>query len=249
MEISTLIVDDEPLARERIRRMLGSEKDIKVVGECGNGKEAITLIKNLNPDLIFLDIQMPEKNGFDVLEEIQSEQMPTIIFVTAYDQYAIRAFEVCALDYLLKPFNSKRFQTSLKRVREQLEKSRNEDSAQIYASLLDELKMKKQYLEKFVVKSSGRIYFLKPEEISWIEAAGNYIILHAGEETHMLRETMNNLEAKLDPAKFSRIHRSTIVNSERIKEIYPLFNGDFMVVLKDKTELPVSRNYRKRLFE
>lgn len=249
MKIRTLIIDDEPLARERIRRMLKSETDIEIIGECGNGAEAAAGIEALAPDLIFLDIQMPEMNGFEVLETINPQQLPAIIFVTAYDQYAIRAFDVHALDYLLKPFNRQRFYLSLDRVREQLKKDDSEGRNDVLAALLSDLKARKKYLEKLVLKSEGRIYFLKTDEVDWIEAAGNYIKLHVRKESHLLRETMTNIETKLDPAKFPRIHRSVIVNTERIKELYPLFNGDYTLILKDNTELTLSRNYRNRLLD
>jgi two-component system LytT family response regulator len=249
MKIRTLVVDDEPLARERIRRMLRGEPDVEIVGECGNGANAVSLIEELAPDLVFLDIQMPEKNGFEVLQEIAAGRMPSVIFVTAYDQYAIRAFEVHALDYLLKPFNRERFQAALNRVRDEIKKSGFDDRAEMFASLLSDLQAKKHYLEKLILKSSGRVYFLKTDEVDWIEAAGNYLKLHVRRENHLLRETMNGIEAKLDPLKFPRIHRSTIVNAERIKELFPLFNGDYTLILKDGTELTVSRNYRSRLFD
>lgn len=251
MNIRTLIIDDEPLARERIQRMLSSESDVEIAAECGNGAEAVSLIEQLNPDLIFLDIQMPEMDGFEVLQTIipGREKMPAVIFVTAYDQYAIRAFDVHALDYLLKPFNRERFQSALSRAREQIKKDGDGNRADAFASLLGDLHAKRQYLEKLVMKSSGRVYFLKTEEIDWIEAAGNYLKLHVGGETHMLRETMNGIEAKLNPVQFPRIHRSTIINAERVKELFPLFNGDYTLLLKDGTELTVSRNYRSRLFD
>jgi two-component system LytT family response regulator len=250
MKIRTLVVDDEPLARERIQRMLHDETDVEVLGECGNGSEAVSFIEEFLPDLVFLDIQMPEMNGFEVLQAIAPRRMPpAVIFVTAYDQYAIRAFDVHALDYLLKPFNRQRFQAALNRVREQIKKSEVDDRSEIFASLLSDLKLKKQHLEKFVLKSAGRIYFLKTDEVDWIEAAGNYLKLHVGKDTHLLRETMNGIEAKLDPVRFPRIHRSTIINAERIKELFPLFNGDYTLLLKNGTELTVSRNYRSRLFD
>ncbi len=252
-KIRTLIVDDEPLARERIQLMLKNEPDVEITGECGSGSQAVSLIEELSPDLVFLDIQMPEMDGFEVLKEIAPlrAQMPAIIFVTAYDQYAIRAFDVHALDYLLKPFNHERFQAALNRVREQIKKDGGESDrrADSLSALLSDLQMKKQYLEKLVIKSSGRVYFLKTDQIDWIEAAGNYLKLHVGKETHLLRETMNGIETKLDPVKFPRINRSAIINAERIKELFPLFNGDYTLYLKDGTELIVSRKFRSRLFD
>lgn len=249
MKIKTLVIDDEPLARERIFRMLSNETDIEIVGESGNGAEAISLIREREPDLVFLDIQMPEMNGFEVLETIVPQQIPAIIFVTAYDQYAIRAFDFHALDYLLKPFNRERFSSALNRAREQVNKKNLDERSEMFVSLLTDLKARKEYLEKIILRSEGRIYFLKTEEIDWIEASGNYIKIHVGKESHLLRETMNSIETRLDPNKFSRIHRSTIVNSDRIKELYPLFNGDYTLILKDKTELILSRSYRNRLLD
>lgn len=249
MKIKTLIVDDEPIARDRVRRMLRDESDVEIIGECGNGREAVTFINENKPDLIFLDIQMPEMNGFEALQEINPAKVPAIIFVTAYDQYAIRAFDVHALDYLLKPFNRERFKRAIDRVREQLEKTQSGKIDERLASLLADLTSSKKYLERLVVKSVGRVFFLRTEEVDWIEAAGNYAKLHVGREGHLIRETMNGLEAKLNPDKFLRIHRSTLVNIDRIKELNPLFSGDYTVMLKNGTELTLSRNYRDRLLE
>jgi two-component system, LytTR family, response regulator len=249
MKIKTLIVDDEPIARERVRRMVREESDIEVIGECGNGAEAAIFINENKLDLVFLDIQMPEMNGFEVLKSIEPNKTPAIIFVTAYDQYAIRAFDVHAIDYLLKPFNRQRFQHSVERAREQIEQSRGGKMDERLALLLADLKTSKKYLERLVVKSVGRIFFLKTTEVDWIEAAGNYAKLHVGRESHLIRETMNGLEAKLNPDVFLRIHRSTVVNIDRIKELHPLFSGDYTVMLKNGVELTLSRNYRDRLLE
>ncbi len=248
MKIKTLIVDDEPIARDRVRRMLHEENDIEIVGECGNGAEAVTFINENQPDLVFLDIQMPEMTGFEALQAIASDKVPVIIFVTAYDQYAIQAFDVHALDYLLKPFNRQRFQRAVERAREQIEKTQVGKIDERLVSLLSDLKGKK-YLERLVVKSVGRVFFLRTDEVDWVEAAGNYAKLHVGREGHLIRETMNGLESKLNPDKFLRIHRSTLVNIDRIKELNPLFSGDYSVMLKNGTELTLSRNYRDRLLE
>jgi two-component system, LytTR family, response regulator len=249
MRIRTLIVDDEPLARARIRRLLHDEADVEVVGECGNGTEAVALVEQVAPDLVFLDIRMPEMDGFEVVRTLAPHRLPAIIFVTAYDHYAIRAFDVHALDYLLKPFNRERFQAALDHVRAQLKQAGAGDRAGVFAALLGDLKARRQYLEKLVVRSAGRVYFVKTEDVDWIEAAGNYIKLHVSGEAHLLRETMNSIEAKLDPSKFPRVNRSAIVNAARIKELYPLFNGDYSLILKDRTKLVLSRNYRARLFD
>lgn len=250
MKITALIVDDEPLAREKIRRLLRGDSDVEIIGEAVSGAEAVELIQNEKPDLVFLDIQMPEMNGFEVLKSIKNgASMPHVIFVTAYDKYAIRAFEVHALDYLLKPFDSERLQSALARVREQLETKNQGDFDQRLISLLSDLKPEKEYPQRLVLKTAGRVYFIKTSDIDWIEAAGNYVKLHIGREAHLLRETMNNTEAKLDPEKFLRIHRSSLVNIDRIRELSPLFNGDYLVMLEDDTELTLSRNYHDRLRE
>ncbi|MGD9589088.1 MAG: LytR/AlgR family response regulator transcription factor [Pyrinomonadaceae bacterium] len=249
MRIRTLIVDDEPLARDRVKRFLRDENDIQVIGECGNGKEAVAAIRERHPDLVFLDIQMPEKNGFEVVRSLDEGRMPAVIFVTAYDQYALQAFDVHALDYLLKPFNRDRLHRAVSHAREQIESRRIGQLDERLASLIKDLKAEKKYLERLVVKSVGRVFFLKTDEIDWIEAAGNYVKLHSGREAHMIRETMNGIEAKLNPEKFLRIHRSTVVNIDRIKELHPMFSGDYSVILRNGTELALSRNYRERLLE
>jgi two-component system LytT family response regulator len=247
--MKVLIVDDEPLARERVRRHLRDEPGVEIVGEAGNGREAVAVIEEKTPDLVFLDVQMPEMNGFDVLKALEENQIPAIVFTTAYDKYAIQAFEFHALDYLLKPFSRERFRRAVRHAREQLENSRQSGSIdERLVSLLENLKAKK-YLERIVVKTSGRVFFIKTEEIDWIEAAGNYLKLHVGRDAHLIRETMQSIEAKLDPEKFFRIHRSTLVQIDRIKELHPLFGGDYAVILRNGTELNLSRNYRERLPE
>lgn len=249
MKIRTLIVDDEPLARDRVRRFLRDQKDIEMIGECGNGADAVKTIKSEKPDLVFLDIQMPEKTGFEVIKSIGNATLPTVIFVTAYDQYALQAFEVHALDYLLKPFNKERFHIAVTRAREHIEGRRRGDLDERLVSLIEGIGNEKKYLERLVVKSVGRVFFLKTEEIDYIEAAGNYLKLHVGRDSHMIRETMNGIELKLDPSQFMRIHRSTVVNVDRIKELHPMFSGDYSVILRDGTELALSRNYRERFLD
>jgi two-component system LytT family response regulator len=244
-----LIVDDEPLARERVRRHLRDEPGVEIVGEAGNGREAVAAIAEKKPDLVFLDVQMPEMNGFDVLKTLEENKIPAIVFTTAYDKYAIQAFEFHALDYLLKPFTRERFRRAVKHARDKFENTRQAGSVdERLVSLLENLKAKK-HLERIVVKSSGRVFFIKTDEIDWIEAAGNYIKLHVGRESHLVRETMQSIEAKLDPEKFFRIHRSTLVQIDRIKELHPLFGGDYAVILRNGSELTLSRNYRDRLPE
>lgn len=249
MNIRTIIVDDEPLARDRVRRFLRDEDGIEIVGECGNGPSAVAAIANEKPDLVFLDIQMPEKDGFEVVKALPAKDMPTIIFVTAFDQFAIKAFDVHALDYLLKPFSRERIKRAVARAREHIDRKRVGDIDDRLNSLIADLKSEKKYLERLVVKSVGRVFFLKADEIEWVEAAGNYVKLHAGRDSHMIRETMSGIEAKLNPEKFLRIHRSTIVNVDRIKELHPMFSGDYAVILKNGTELALSRNYRDRFSE
>ena len=246
-KIRTLICDDEPLARERIKRYLSTEPDIETVGECANGQEAVEAVARLSPDLLFLDIQMPELDGFGVLKAIGPKKVPVVIFVTAYDKYALRAFDVHALDYLLKPFNRDRFRRALVRARAQLEHHKPGQLDERLITLLEDLKAEHKYLDRLVVRSVGRVFFLKTDEIDWIEAAGNYVRLHVGREGHLLRETMSHLEAKLNPDKFLRIHRSTLINIDRIKELHPLFSGDYTVTLRDGRQVTLSRSYRDKL--
>jgi len=247
--IKAVIVDDEPPARNKIREMLKTDPDIEIVDECTNGREAIQSIASKEPDLMFLDIQMPELDGFGVLEALGPGKLPAVVFVTAYDQYAVQAFEVHAVDYLLKPFDRQRFQTALDRVKTQLRLSGGSQLNQQLHSLLRELKGPVKHSDRFVVKSGGRVFFLKNDEVDWIEAAGNYVRIHVGKDTHLLRETMTAIQKKLDPALFIRIHRSTFVNLEKIKELQPWFHGEYVVILRDGTQLTMSRSYRSNLPE
>jgi two-component system, LytTR family, response regulator len=244
-KIRTIIVDDEPLARERIADLLIGDTEIEIVGECGDGLAAVAAIENYHPDLIFLDVQMPELDGFGVLDAI--EEKPVIIFVTAYDLYALRAFEVHALDYLLKPFDRERFDKALQRAKHQIARERAGEVNQELVALLADLKTRPKPLDRLVIKAGGRVFFLRVDEIDWIEAAANYVKLHAGREAHLLRETINGLAAKLDPDKFFRIHRSIIINLERVRELQPWFHGDYVVIMQDGTQLTSSRNYREQL--
>jgi len=242
-----LIVDDEPLACERIRTLLATEPDIEIVGECHDGSSAVSAIASLSPELVFLDVQMPEMDGFTVLQNIAPGRMPAVIFVTAFDQYAIRAFEVCALDYLLKPFDRERFSRALARARVEHLRRGAGDIERRLQSALEEWNTSRKFLDRLVIRSGGRVFFLRVEELDWIEAAGNYVRLHAGAEEHLYRETMARLESSLDPEKFARIHRSAIVNVDRVKELHPLFRGDYTVILRDGRELTLSKTYRDRL--
>jgi two-component system LytT family response regulator len=248
-KIQVLIADDEPLARERLRTLLAGEDWLDVAAECQNGQEAAESILKLEPDLVFLDIQMPGATGFDVIEAVGPDKMPLVVFVTAFDKYALKAFDVHALDYLLKPFDRERFQQALGRARQQLDRRSTGDLERRLLELVQDLKGPSHRLERFVIKSGGRVYFVRADEIDWIEAAGNYVKLHVGNEAHLFRETMNALETQLDPDTFFRIHRSHIVNIERVKELQPWFNGEYVVFLKNGTRLTLSRGYREKLQE
>ena len=244
-----LIADDEPLARERLRTLLAAEDWLEVIAECQNGTEAVDSITHLQPDLVFLDVQMPGATGFQVIETVGPARMPLVVFVTAFDKYALRAFDVHALDYLLKPFDRERFEQTLARARQQLERRASSDLERRLLELVQDLKGPTHRLERFVIKSGGRVFFVRSDEIDWIEAAGNYVKLHVGSDVHLFRETMNALEAQLDPDIFFRIHRSHIVNIERVKELQPWFNGEYVVFLKNGTRLTLSRGYREKLQE
>jgi len=242
-----LIADDEPLARERLRMLLAQEEWVEIAGECQNGQEAVAAIHKLHPDLVFLDIQMPGATAFEVIQQVGAPRMPPVVFVTAYDKYALRAFDVHALDYLLKPFDRERFQQALGRARQQLDRKDAGELERRLLELVQDLRSSPQRPERFVIKSGGRVFFVRTDEIDWIEAAGNYVKLHVGNEAHLLRETMNSLEAQLDPDVFYRIHRCHIVNIERVKELQPWFNGEYVVFLRDGARLTLSRGYREKL--
>ena len=247
-EIKVLIVDDELLGRKRIRSLLRGHAGIKIVGECMNGSEAVGAIQNLKPDLIFLDVQMPETDGFGVVEIIGAENMPAVIFVTAYDRYAIPAFEINAVDYLLKPFDEERFEKAVERAKREI--NRQEPPTEIKENLrklLTEVRNEPKYLKRIPVKSAGGTTLVPTAEIDFISASGHYLELHIGNETHLIREKLSVLETKLDPQIFMRIHRSTIVILDRIKSLHPMFNGDQLVILKNGRELNLSRNYYDKL--
>ncbi|MDQ3069791.1 MAG: response regulator [Acidobacteriota bacterium] len=251
MSIRTLIVDDMLLARKRLRRHLEDDADIDVIGEASGGREAIELIQTLRPDLVFLDVQMPEIGGFEVLDAIGAADAPAVIFVTAYDQFALRAFEIHALDYLLKPFDPERLHKALARARRELQRTASGTTAGKLRALLVEMGGAK-HARRLPIKADGRTVFLPVEDIDYIEAAGNYLrILTAGAsgESHMIREKISDMEQRLDPSGFVRIHRSTIVNVDRIKEMHPLFNGDQTVVLRSGKRLTMSRTYRETVMK
>jgi two-component system, LytTR family, response regulator len=247
--IRTLIVDDEPAAREGMRHLLAADPEIVLAGECSNGREAVAAIRDPSPDLAFLDVQMPELDGFGVLREVGVERAPAVVFVTAFDQYALRAFDVHAIDYLLKPFTDDRFRQSLDRAKQLVRQGRLGDLSRKLAALLDndESAPAQRYLDRLVVKSGGKVTLLPVGEIEWIDAEGDYVRIHVGKTWHLLRETMKNLEDQLDAARFVRIHRSTIVNLEKVKELQPFFRGEYVVVLHNGTTLKLSRGYRDNL--
>ena len=247
--LRAVIADDEPLARQRLRMLLQDVDWLEVVSEAKDGASATAAIQKLRPDLAFLDVEMPNGTGFDVIESVGAARMPFVVFVTAYDKYALKAFDVHAIDYLLKPFDRDRFRDALTRVRHQFERVTGGELERRLLQLVQDLTPAQQRLERFVIKSGGRVFFVPTGEIDWIEAAGNYVKLHVGTDEHLFRETMNAIEAKLNPDAFFRIHRSHMVNVERIRELQPWFNGEYVVFLKNGTRLTLSRGYREKLQE
>jgi two-component system, LytTR family, response regulator len=257
--IRTLIVDDEPLARENLRIRLRDVPDFEVVGECGNGRDAITAIAEQKPDLLFLDIRMPDMDGFAVLERIEPEVQPVVVFVTAYDRYALEAFRVHALDYLLKPFDEERFAETLQTCRQRVAEVHLQDR-EIPAGGAAEPATPAEgalpapdparanpYLERLVIKSRGRVFFMRIDALDWIEACGDYVSLHAGEKSWLLRRTMNEMEARLDPRAFARVNRSAIVRLDRVQELVPAARGEHHVRLPGGRELKLTRLYREKL--
>jgi two-component system, LytTR family, response regulator len=279
MKIRTLVIDDEPAARRGVRMLLERDKDIDVIGEAASGPEAAEKIINERPDLVFIDVQMPGMNGFEVIEHVSGRHLPAVVFVTAYDQHALQAFEVNAVDYLLKPFDDERFWASVRRAKLEISRIQGEALGAKLNNLLNYLQTANPALaavaagvtpgvspapanaenggnsgelitrDRILLKSGGEIYFLKAEEIDWIEAEGDYMKFHAGGRAHLLRETMSRLEDKLDSKRFIRIHRSTIVNIDRVKKLSPSFAGEYAVILQDGTKLRLSRGYHERLQE
>lgn len=258
-KIRVLIVDDESLARDTVRMLLEDRSEIEIVGECEDGAEAVKSIRNLKPDLVFLDIQMPELNGFGVLEQLHDVPLPVIIFATAFDEYALRAFDVHAIDYLLKPFDDDRFETALKRAMDRIKSRKARDVNEQIANLLSDLqssdgKIKRSTAPKaeasdvplsdrIAVKHKGALLFVQTTEIDWIEAAGDYVMIHTGPKSYLLRETMHGISERLPATKFLRVHRSSIINADRIKEIHPHFNGAYVATLKNGKQIRISRRY------
>jgi two-component system, LytTR family, response regulator len=247
--IRVLIVDDEPVARRGLRNQLKKASDVEVIGEAGNGRDAVDTIIQTRPDLVFLDVQMPLLDGFRVVETLAEDNLPpAIVFVTAFDEHAIRAFEINALDYLLKPVDPKRLQKTLQRAREQIRSTRTDERDERLFALLRDLQSRQtDYIQRFVVKKAGSISFLDVNEIEWVSSEGNYVQLHSKGKSHLVRETMDRIEDRLNPREFIRIRRSTIVRVEVVKELQPLFNGEYALILKDGTQLQSSRRYRKNL--
>ena len=247
--LRVLVVDDEPLAREKIRRMAKDDPEVRIVGECTNGAEAIEAVQALAPDLLLLDVQMPEVGGFAVLEALRTNggHLPPVIFITAYDHYAVRAFEFHALDYLLKPFDRERFRAAIDRAKRQIRRENGGALDARILALLEQMREQPRYTERLVVKTGGRVFFLNAEEIDWVEAEGNYVSIHAGKKAYLLRETISGIEGQLDPRHFVRIHRSAVVNINRIKELQPWSHGEYHVILHDGTQLTLSRSYRDNL--
>ncbi len=252
--IRALIVDDEPAARDTIRALLAGDPEVTVVGECGDGRSALELIRRATPQLVFLDVQMPEMDGFAMLRHLEPAELPAVVFTTAYDQYALQAFEVHALDYLLKPFDDDRFREALGRAKERVRQGRVDAVSRQLRDLLDgsvkaERDAPPRYLTRLVVRSGERTVVLAVRDIDWVEADGDALRIHAGRAEYALRQTLKDLERRLDPARLVRIHRSTLVNVERIRELQPYFRGELVVILHDGTRLKLSRGCRARLEE
>lgn len=243
MPITAVIVDDEPLARKRIRRLLQAASDVTVVGEAADGEEALRIVDEQRPQVMFLDVQMPRMDGFEAVRRIPEESRPLIVFVTAYQQYALEAFRAAAVQYLLKPVEREPLRLALTRVRE-LVAARSSPSL---TAFLDRVQQRTAFMQHVAVKSKGRVRLVPVEQIDWFESAGNYVRLHVGSERFLLRQTMNGLEEKLDPTHFVRIHRTTIVNLQRVRDTRPASHGDHIVMLHDGTQLQMSRAYRERL--
>jgi two-component system LytT family response regulator len=253
MTVRVLVVDDEPIARRGIVTLLADDAEVEVVGQAGDGRAAVEAIRALEPDIVFLDVQMPELDGFDVVDAVGVDAVGAFVFVTAYDAYAIRAFDVSAVDYLLKPFDRDRFRAALDRAKKALRSRETGELHERVDALLRLLETSQagapepKRTQRIVIKDAGRVMFVRPPEIDWVDAAGNYVRLHVGKDAHLLRDTMAGIEARLDPDRFIRISRSVIVNLDRVKEVQPLFNGSFAFLLQDGQRLESSRRYRSKL--
>ena len=248
-QIRTLIADDQPMARERLSALLSEEPDVEVVAACASGTEAVTAIQQHRPDLVFLDLQMPELDGFGVIAAVGAERMPSVVFVTAYDEFALRAFDVHALDYLLKPFGRQRFQQALDRARDQIARNRAGELARRLMALVEDVRPAQKGADRLMVRSGARVVFVDVRSVDWVEAEGNYVRLHVGEESHLIRDTMHAVEARLGGSPFVRIHRSRIANISRARELRVIQNGEYELVLRNGRALRVSRLYRDKLQE
>ncbi len=247
MPLTTLIVDDEPLAREGLRLLLDRDPDVTAVHEARDGREAVAAIRETRPDLVFLDVQMPEMDGFEVVREIGPDLMPAVVFVTAHDGYAIRAFEINAVDYVLKPVTEARFQTAVDRAKARLSTSPVEDASRQIVGLLEAIAAPRRYVKRLAARSAGRVVFVDLDTVDWMEAAENYVELHVGQSSNLIHVAMNAIEEVLDPDQFMRIHRSTIVNVERIRELQPGAKGEYVVTLQTGVRLRSGRTYSNRL--
>lgn len=273
MSLRVAVVDDEELARGLVLEHLAAHPDVTVVAECANGLEAIEAVATHAPDLVFLDVQMPDLDGFGVVSALgEPEAMPAIVFVTAYNEYAVKAFDVNAVDYVLKPFDGERFRSAFQRARTTLEQKNSAEAGRRIKALLEEVLGEQRaqalanagatgvpaaaqvtnvprarYLDRLMVKHDGRVFFVKVADVDWFEASGNYVRVHVGRVSHLIRETMHGIEAQLDPNLFARIHRAVIVNMDRIRELQPWFAGDYIVILRDGRQLKLSRTYREAL--
>ncbi len=256
--IRTLIVDDEPAARDGIRVLLAADPEVEIIGECADGETAARMIRDDPPDLLLLDVQMPGQDGFALLRDVGPERITAVVFVTAYDQYALRAFDVHAVDYLLKPFDDERFRQAIDRAKQQIRQGQLGDLHERLLALLRDAPggapaagtqppADGRYLKRLAIKAGGRVTILSVKDIDWIEAEGDYVKIHVGKAWHVLRETMKRLEAQFDPGRFVRIHRSTMVNVERIRELQPYFRSEYVVILHDGTTLKLSRGYKDHL--
>jgi two-component system LytT family response regulator len=251
--VRVVIADDEPLARERVRSMLAGRPEYAIVGEAADGAEAVELIVHEHPDVVFLDIKMPELDGFEVVEALDAgadHASPAIVFVTAFGEYAVKAFEVRALDYLLKPFDRARFDRALESAAARSGRPPADDSGRVDPALreiLQQLRPERRYPARFLVRSANRMYFVRVEDVDWMDAAGNYVRLHSGGRAHLVRDTMKAIEARLDPERFVRIHRSAIVNIERVTQIEPYLHGEYVLTLRDGTKLTSSRAHSAAL--
>jgi len=247
--LRTIIVDDERLARKKLRILLSSEPGVEIVAECSDGKQSIAALRANKPDLLLLDIQMPDMDGFDVLRAIPASDMPVVIFTTAYDHYAVKAFEAHALDYLLKPFDRERLHHSINRARAEFLKTRDPETTHRILDFLTQAKPGSKSNNRLAFRTGGRVVFLESDEIDWLSAAANYVTLRVGPESYLLREGIGHICERLDPHKFVRIHRSTIVNVQKIKQVEAVNSGEYIVVLKDGKQLSCSRGYRAGLQE